>query len=133
MKIYEHIFFSRQPQIGIRHDHQPLQDHRVHASLKTRLEDDMDVLSSTSVLYEREDLWGIGWGYCDSDLNSVPLNTLNCLNVAIATMEKTVILLPSLKPQCFVVKVWSSSSRDISSSTIHNYSPKEETQPCQIF
>lgn len=48
------FFFSRQPQIAARHDHQPLQDRRVHASLKTRIKDDIDVLSSTSVLYERE-------------------------------------------------------------------------------
>lgn len=121
------------PQIVIRHDHHPLQDHRVHGSLRTRLKDYMDALTSTSVLYEREDLWGIGWGYCDSDLNSVPPNTLKCLNVAIATMEKTVIHLPSQKPQCFVVKVWSSSSGYISSSTVHNHLPLEETQPCQNF
>lgn len=126
------FFFFRQPQIAIRYDHQPLQD---HVSLKTRLKDYMDVLSPP--LYctrEREDLWGIGWGYCDSDLNSVPPNTLKCLNVAIATIEKTVILLPSQKPQCFLfLKVRSSSSGYISSSTIHNHLLLEETQPCQIF
>lgn len=82
---------------------------------------------------EREDLWGIGWGYCESDLNSVPKNTLKCLNVAIATTENTVILLPSQKPQCFVVKVWSLICGYILRTTIHNHLPLEEIKPCQIL
>jgi len=107
-------------------------------SFQTRLKDGMDVHSFASYVRERErgerereDLWGIGRGYYDSDLNSVPPNTLKCLNVAIATME-ILILLPSQKPQCFVVKAWSSGSGYIS-STIHNHLPLEDTQPCQIL
>lgn len=60
--------------------------------LQTRLTYGCSVSNLCIVQREREDLWGIGWGYSESDLNSVPMNTLKCLNVAIATMKKTIIL-----------------------------------------
>ncbi len=62
------------------------------ASNKVKICHGCSVSNLCIVEREREDLWGTGWGYCESDLNSVPMNTLKCLNVAIATMKKTVIL-----------------------------------------
>ncbi len=61
-----------------------------------------------------------------------PYEHIEMFKCCYSNYEENSHSLPSQKPQCFVVKVWSSNCGYIL-STIHNHLPLEETQPCQIL